>query len=97
MLGNFDRGESYYGKEKRKTLDHDFLSHASGVVIPHGIYDCFDNKGYITLGTRGILSSLFVIISCIIGKTICNGFIPMHKACLFCAMEDAPIRVATIS
>ena len=51
MLGNFDRGESYYGKEKRRTFDHDFLSHASGIVVPHGIYDCFDNKGYITLGT----------------------------------------------
>jgi hypothetical protein len=51
MLGNFDRGEYYYGREKRRTLDHDFLSHASGVVIPHEIYDCFDNKGYITLGT----------------------------------------------
>jgi hypothetical protein len=51
MLGNFDRRESYYGKEKREVLDHDFQSHASGTVIPHGIYDCFDNKGYITLGT----------------------------------------------
>ena len=50
MIGCFDRGESYYGKEKRSTLDHDFLSHASGVVVPHGIYDCFQNKGYITLG-----------------------------------------------
>jgi hypothetical protein len=50
-LGNFDRNESYYGKDKRKTLDHDFLTHASGVVIPHGIYDCTHNKGYITLGT----------------------------------------------
>ena len=51
MLGNFDRGESYYGKDKRKVLDHDFQSYSSGMVIPHGIYDCFDNKGYITLGT----------------------------------------------
>ena len=51
MLGNFDRGESYYGKEKRKVLDHDFQSYSSGMVIPHGIYDCFENKGYITLGT----------------------------------------------
>lgn len=51
MLGNFDRRESFYGTEKRRTLDHDFASHASGTVIPHGIYDCSDNKGYITLGT----------------------------------------------
>ena len=51
MLGNFDRGESYYGKDKRKVLDHDIQSYSSGMVIPNGIYDCFDNKGYITLGT----------------------------------------------
>lgn len=51
MLGNFDRGESYYGREKRSTFDHDFLSYACGVVIPHGIYDCSYNKGYLTLGT----------------------------------------------
>ena len=51
MLGNFDRKESYYGKDKRRTFDHDFCSHAQGIVIPHGIYDCSDNKGYITLGT----------------------------------------------
>ena len=51
MPGNFDRGESYYGRDRSKVLDHDFQSHASGIVIPHGIYDYCDNKGYITLGT----------------------------------------------
>ena len=51
LLGNFDRGESYYGKDKRKTLDHDFQSHSEGIVVPHGIYDCYHNHGYITLGT----------------------------------------------
>lgn len=49
-LGNFDRNEQYFGKDKRKVNDHDFLSHASGIVVPHGIYDLADNKGYITLG-----------------------------------------------
>ena len=50
-LGNFDRNERYFGKEKRKVNDHDFASKASGVVIPHALYDLADNKGYVTLGT----------------------------------------------
>jgi len=31
--------------------DHDFLSCAEGVVIPHGIYDIKRNEGYLALGT----------------------------------------------
>jgi hypothetical protein len=31
--------------------NHDFVSSADGVVIPHGIYDIKRNEGYITLGT----------------------------------------------
>ncbi len=30
--------------------DHDFLSSAQGVIIPHGIYDIKRNEGYMTLG-----------------------------------------------
>lgn len=50
-LGNFDRNEQYFGKDKRKVNDHDFLNFAKGIVIPHGLYDIADNMGYITLGT----------------------------------------------
>lgn len=50
-LGNFDRSEQYFGKDKRKVNDHDFQTHAKGIVIPHGIYDIGDNRGYVTLGT----------------------------------------------
>lgn len=50
-LGNFDRNERYFGKDKRKVNDHDFTSKASGIVIPHALYDVGDNKGYVTLGT----------------------------------------------
>jgi hypothetical protein len=50
-LGNFDRGESYYGTDHRQVNDHDFPSAATGLVIPHGIYDVTDNHGYLTLGT----------------------------------------------
>jgi hypothetical protein len=31
--------------------DHDFTSLASGVNIPHGIYDLQNNLGYLPLGT----------------------------------------------
>jgi len=50
-LGNFDRKERYFGKDKRKVNDHDFKTLANGIVIPHGIYDVAQNRGYITLGT----------------------------------------------
>ena len=33
------------------TLDHDVPSLASGVVIPHGLYDLGLNLGYVSLGT----------------------------------------------
>jgi hypothetical protein len=50
-LGNFDRGECYYGRDQRRVNDHDFASASLGIVIPHGIYDVVRNHGYITLGT----------------------------------------------
>jgi hypothetical protein len=34
-----------------KTFDHDFPSFASGVVIPHGLYDVKRNDGHVNLGT----------------------------------------------
>jgi hypothetical protein len=34
-----------------KTFDHDFPSAASGVVIPHGVYDLKRNLGHVNLGT----------------------------------------------
>jgi hypothetical protein len=32
-------------------FDHDFAEFAQGVVLPHGIYDLKQNRGYIHLGT----------------------------------------------
>lgn len=34
-----------------QVYDHDFPSLAAGVVVPHGIYDVTQNKGYVSLGT----------------------------------------------
>ena len=50
-LGNFYREGRLYSKEVVQTWDHDFNSFASGVVIPHGIYDLAQNSGYINIGT----------------------------------------------
>ena len=44
LLGNFYRAGSYYDKQHRKVNDHDFLSHAQGLVVPHGIYDLQKNE-----------------------------------------------------
>lgn len=51
MLGNFYRNGQYYDKTYRKVNDHDFINHADGIVVPHGIYDIADNFGYLTLGS----------------------------------------------
>ena len=50
-LGNYYREGRLYSKEVVQTWDHDFNSFASGVVIPHGIYDLNQNSGYINIGT----------------------------------------------
>ncbi len=40
-----------YTQETVLTLDHDFPSLATGIVIPYGMYDVSYNHGYVTLGT----------------------------------------------
>lgn len=51
LIGNFYRAGTYFGTESQKVNDHDFPSFSDGKVIPHGIYDVGDNKGYLSLGT----------------------------------------------
>lgn len=50
-LGNLYRDGHLYTLTELQTLDHDFVSYAEGIVIPHGIYDLKHNLGYISLGT----------------------------------------------
>jgi len=40
-----------YTTEAIEVYDHDFPSLASGIAIPHGLYDLTDNVGYIQIGT----------------------------------------------
>ena len=51
LLGNFKRVGQVYCSKALRTNDHDFLSFSDGQLIPHGIYDVTDNKGYVSLGT----------------------------------------------
>jgi hypothetical protein len=51
LLGNFYREGRLYTQGIIKTFDHDFPSAASGVVIPHGLYDLRRNHGHVNLGT----------------------------------------------
>ena len=51
QLGNFYRDGKLYTREPVRTFDHDFPSAATGVVIPHGIYDVCRNQGHVNLGT----------------------------------------------
>lgn len=50
MLGNYFRDGRLYTTETIETYDHDFPSHSSGLVIPHGLYDLARNVGHVTLG-----------------------------------------------
>jgi hypothetical protein len=50
-LGNFYREGHLYTLEELKTYDHDFVSFAEGIIIPHGLYDIVRNIGYINIGT----------------------------------------------
>ena len=50
-LGNFYRDGHLYTRDTILTNDHDFISFADGVVIPHALYDLRHNHGYIHLGT----------------------------------------------
>ena len=51
LIGNFSRIGTAYSTGERHGNDHDFLTAASGQIVPHGIYDVNDNTGYVTLGT----------------------------------------------
>lgn len=51
LLGNFFRAGPLLTRQTIRVFDHDFAEFAQGVVLPHGIYDLKENRGYIHLGT----------------------------------------------
>lgn len=50
LIGNFYRDGRLYTLKTWETFDHDFPSAASGVIIPHGLYDLKRNYGPLNLG-----------------------------------------------
>ena len=53
LIGNLFRDGMLYTQEVITVKDHDFLSYAEGKIVPHGLYDVYKNKGYMTLGVSG--------------------------------------------
>jgi hypothetical protein len=50
MLGTLHRPGQCYSTDTQCVFDHDFRHLASGTLVPHGVYDYFDNVGFMTLG-----------------------------------------------
>ncbi|MCY2937588.1 MAG: hypothetical protein NTV55_04450 [Planctomycetota bacterium] len=50
FLGQLYRAGRLWTQEATRAFDHDFPSWATGLVIPHGIFDLTQNCGNINLG-----------------------------------------------
>jgi hypothetical protein len=50
-LGTLHRPGTVYGTAPQKVYDHDYRHLARGRIIPHGVYDPLQNRGFVTLGT----------------------------------------------
>jgi Rhodopirellula transposase DDE domain len=51
LLGNFFRSGTLWTRQTIRVFDHDLAEFAQGVVLPHGLYDLKQNRGFIHLGT----------------------------------------------
>jgi hypothetical protein len=51
LLGQLHRPGQCYSTDVQCVYDHDFRHLANGLLVPHGVYDYFDNAGFLTLGT----------------------------------------------
>jgi hypothetical protein len=58
LIGQLYRKGQLYTQETRKVFDHDWPTLATGVAIPHGLYDMTDNVGYIQIDIRHDTSEL---------------------------------------
>ena len=50
LIGNFYRDGYLLTHEQVDVFDHDFKSFSKGTVVPHGIYDLYQNICYLTIG-----------------------------------------------
>jgi Rhodopirellula transposase DDE domain len=51
LIGPLYRAGQLYTQAEVQVQDHDWPSLATGVAIPHGLYDLSRNEGYIQIGT----------------------------------------------
>jgi len=51
LLGTLHRRGSCYSSGAQRVYDHDFRHLAKGILVPNGVYDYFENAGFLTLGT----------------------------------------------
>ncbi|WP_295885579.1 hypothetical protein [uncultured Thiohalocapsa sp.] len=51
LLGYLHRPGQCCGTGVQLVYDHDFRHLAEGQLVPHGVYDDFNHRGFITLGT----------------------------------------------
>jgi Rhodopirellula transposase DDE domain len=49
-LGRLDRGGTLWCQTAPKVFDHDYPYLAEGKIIPHGIFDIRQNKGFVSIG-----------------------------------------------
>ena len=57
MTGNFFPPGQCYSQAMRRVNDHDFVSFADGLIIPHGIYDVKDLTDDTTTSTGLLVHS----------------------------------------
>ena len=51
LLGTLHRRGQCYSTAPQPVYDHDYRHLASGLLVPHGVYDVVANHGFMTLGT----------------------------------------------
>jgi len=51
LLGNLHRAGQCYSTAAQHVYDHDFRHLGKGLLVPHGVYDTFNQRGFMTLGT----------------------------------------------
>jgi len=50
LIGNFKNPGTRYKKIPDLVNDHDFLTYCTGKAAPYGIYDLYDNSGFVVIG-----------------------------------------------
>ena len=84
-LGTLDRPGQCYSTAPQRVFDHDYHHLASGVLVPHGVYDIFANHGFITLGTSHDTSAFACDALCLAWETVfCHRYPHATELLLLC-------------